>query len=77
MHPRYNQPGPFFATTKTHKCKSISGITRGQLKLRPIIEQTRTFIYKASKLVRKYLGRLAKNDYTIRDNFKFPRFTQE
>ena len=37
MRPRFNQPGRYFATAKTHKLESISGITLEQLKLRPII----------------------------------------
>ena len=69
---RSNQPGRFFATAKTHKFESISDITLEQLKLRPIIDQTGTYIYKASKVVAKYLGPLAKNEYTIRDTLSFP-----
>ena len=38
----------------------------------PIIDQTGTYIYKASKVVAKYLGPLAENDYTIRDTLSFP-----
>ena len=52
--------------------ESISDITLEQLKLRPIIDQTGTYIYKASKVVAKYLGPLAKNEYTIRDTLSFP-----
>ena len=47
-------------------------ITLEQLKLRPIIHQTGTYIYKASKVVAKYFGLLAKNEYTIRDTLSFP-----
>ena len=72
MRPRSNQPGRFFATAKTHEFKSVSDITLEQLKLRPIIDQTGTYIYKASKVVAKYLGPLAKNDYSIRDTLSFP-----
>ena len=72
MRPRSNQPGRFFATAKMHKFESISDITLEQLKLRPIIDQTGTYIYKASKVVAKYLGPLAKNEYTIRDTLSFP-----
>ena len=56
----------------THKFKSISHISLGHLKLRPIIDQTGTYIYKTLKVVAKYLGSLAKNDYTIRDTLTFP-----
>ena len=72
MRSRSNQTGQFFATTKKHKFKSISDITLEQLKLRPIIDQTGTYIYKASKVVAKFLGPLATNDYTIRDTLSFP-----
>ena len=72
MRSRSNQTGQFFATTKKHKFKSISDITLEQLKLRPIYDQTGTYIYKASKVVAKFLGPLATNDYTIRDTLSFP-----
>ena len=72
MRPRSNQPGRLFATTKTHKFESISDITLEKLKLRPIIDQTDTDIYKASKVVAKHLGLLAKNDCAIRDTLSFP-----
>ena len=69
--PRSNQPGRIFTTAKTGKFESISDITLEKLKLRPIIDQTDTDIYKASKVVAKHLGLLAKNDYTIRDTLSF------
>ena len=72
MRPRSSQPGRFFATPKTHKFESFGDITLEQLMLRPIIDQTGTYIYKASKVVTKYFGLLAKNDYTIRDTLRFP-----
>ena len=72
MRPRSSQPGRFFVIPKTHKFESISDITLEQLMLRIIIDQTSTYIYKASKVVTKYLGLLAKNDYTIRDTLSFP-----
>ena len=54
-----------------HKFESISDNTLEQLKLRPIIDQTGTYIYKALNVVAKYLGPLAKNEYTIRDLISF------
>ena len=69
MRPRYNQPGRFFATAKTYKFESISEITLEQLKLRPIIDQTGNYNCKTSKVVTKYLGLLAKNDYTMREMY--------
>ena len=50
MRPRSNQPGRFFATAKTHKCDSIEDISLDSLKLRPMIDQTGTYIYNASKV---------------------------
>ena len=58
--PRANQLGRFFATAETHKFESVSDITLEELKLSPIIDQTGTYIYKASKVKAKYLGPLAK-----------------
>ena len=37
MHPRYEQPGQFFATRRSHTFESNDGITLGQLKIHPII----------------------------------------
>ena len=45
-----NQPVRFCATAKTQKFKSLEEINVDQLKLRPIIDQTGTYIYNASKL---------------------------
>ena len=72
MHPRSNQPGRFFATAKTHKFKSIEDISLESLKLRPIIDQTGTYIYNASKVVAKYLSPLPKNEFSITDTLRFP-----
>ena len=45
----------------------LSNITLELLKLRPIINQTGTYIYKASKVVAKYVGPPAKNKYILGD----------
>ena len=45
MCPVSNQPARFFATAKTHKFDTIEDINVKDLKLRPIIDQTGTFIY--------------------------------
>ena len=45
MHPVSNQPARFLATAKTHKFDTIEDINVKDLKLRPIIDQTGTFIY--------------------------------
>ena len=65
MCPVSNRPARFFATAKKHKFKSLEEINVDQLKLRPIIDQTGTYIYNASKVVAKYLRPLAKNEVTL------------
>ena len=65
MCPVSNRPARFFATAKKHKFKSLEEINVDQLKLRPIIDQTGTYIYNASKVVAKYLKPLAKNEFTL------------
>ena len=72
MRPRSNQPGRFFATAKTHKFEFMEDIYLESLKLCPIIDQTGTYIYNASKVVAKYLSPLSKNEISITDTFIFP-----
>ena len=62
----------FFATAKTHKFDSVNDTTLDKLKLRPIMDQTGTYIYNASKVVAKYLRPLSKNKYSIDDTLTFP-----
>ena len=61
MRPISNQPARFFATPKTHKFDTIENINVKNLKLRPIIDQTGTYIYDASKVVAEFLKPLARN----------------
>ena len=72
MRPVSKQPARFFVTAKTHKFKSLEEINVDQLKLRPIIDQTVTYIYNASRVTAKCLKRLAKNEFTISDASTFP-----
>ncbi len=72
MRPVSNQPGRFFATAKTHKFNSVEDVTLADLKLRPIIDQTGTHVYKASKVISKYLEPLTKNEYVINNTLVFP-----
>ena len=65
IRPVSNQPARFFVTAKTHKFKSLEEINVDQLKLRPISDQTGTYIYNASKVAANYLKPLAKNEFTI------------
>ena len=71
MRSRSNQPGQFFATAMTHKSESVSDITLEQLKLRSIIDQTDTNTYKTLEVLAKYIGPLAKNDYTTTNTLSF------
>ena len=50
----------------------LKNINVDNLKLRPIIDQTGTYIYNASKVVAKYLKTLAKNQFTIIDTLSLP-----
>ena len=72
MRPISNQPARFFATAKTHKFNKIEDINIQDFKLRPIIDQTGTYIYNASKVIANYLKPLATNDFIISDTLSFP-----
>ena len=72
MRPVSNQPARFFATAKTHKSDTIEDINVKDLKIRPIIDQTGTYIYDASKVVAQFLKPLARNEFTISDTLAFP-----
>ena len=65
MRPVSNQPARFFVTAKRHKFKSLEEINVDQLKLRPISDQTGTYLYNPSKVIAKYLKPLAKTEFTI------------
>ena len=60
------------ANTKSHKFDTIEDINVKDLKLRPIIEQTGTYIYDVSKVIAKFLKPLARNEFTISDTLAFP-----
>ena len=72
MRPSSNQPARFFATAKTHKFDNFKDITIENLKLRPIIDQTGTATYNASKVVVNYLRPLTNNKFVIKDCLLFP-----
>ena len=76
LHPS-NQPARLFATAKTHKFESFGNININDLKLRPIIDQTGTHMYKASELIAKYLAPLSKNEYVIDNTSVFPSLIKE
>ena len=72
MSPRSDQPGQFFTTAKTHNFQYIEDISLGSLSLRPIIDQTGTYIYNTSKFVVKYLSASSKNELSITATLSFP-----
>ena len=72
MRPVSDQPACFFDTAKMHKYDTIEDINAKYFKLRSIIDQTRTCIYDASKVVAQFLKPLARNEFTISDTLEFP-----
>ena len=56
---------------KTHKFTDIKKININDLKLRPIIDQTRTDLYDCSKIIEQYLKLLTMNEYMISDTLSF------
>ena len=67
-----NQLARLYGTAKTHKFETLEDITVANLKFRPIIDQTGTFIYNAANVISDYLRPLCKNEYSINDTQKFP-----
>ena len=51
MRPDHNQPARLYGTAKTHKFSNIQDINLQDLKFRPIIDQTGTYTYHASKVI--------------------------
>ena len=47
MLPKLNQPGKFYGTAKTNKFNTVNEITISNLKFRPLIAQTGTYMYNA------------------------------
>ena len=70
--PISNKPTHFFATAKTHKYDKIEDINIQNLKVRPIIDQSGTYICNALKVIANYLKPLAKNNFIISDTLSFP-----
>ena len=72
MQPDSNQPARLYGTTKTQKFETLEDITVGNLRFRPVIDQTETFKYNVAKVISDYLRPLCKNEYSINDIQKFP-----
>ena len=61
MLQRSNQSGQFQRTAKSHKFKNCEDITLENLKLCPIIAQSRTYTYNAAYVIVEYLYATAMN----------------
>ena len=72
MKPDNNQPAPFYGTAKTRKFEKSKEITVANLKFRPIIDQTGTFWYNATKVISDYLRPSQKNQFCISYMLKIP-----
>ena len=72
-----NKPESFFATVKTNKFDRIEDINFQVLKVRPIVDQSGTYIYNVLKVIANYLTLLAKNDFIISDTLSFPNMLKK
>ena len=77
MCPFSNKPESFFATVKTNKSDRIEDINFQVLKVRPIVDQSGTYIYNVLKVIANYLTLLAKNDFIISDTLSFPNMLKK
>ena len=64
-----------YGSAKTHKFENIEDITN--LKLRPIMDQSGTMVYKTSQIIAEYLSPLNDSKYIIKDTLKFPSILAE
>ena len=71
MGPVRNQLAVLYGTAQTHKFEKLKDITPKTLQCCPIIDQTRTFTYKAAKVISHYLKPLSKKEYSISDTLCF------
>ena len=67
MQPGSNQSARLYETNKTNNFETLEHITLVNLKFRPIIYETGTFTYNATKVISDYLRPLFKNKYSIND----------
>ena len=58
MLPASHRPARMYGSAKTHKFQSYEDITVENLKLRPIMDQSRTMVYTTAQLIAEYLGPL-------------------
>ena len=77
LYPESNELAKMYGTTKTHKFDSTFNIELTKLKFRPIIDQTGTYTYKATKVISQYLKPLCDSEYTIKDTQSFAKFIKE
>ena len=55
MLPQSNTPAQLYGTAKTHKFDNIDQVTIQELKFRPIIAQTGTYLYNTAQVISDYL----------------------
>ena len=70
-------PAKMYGTPKTHKFDSTDNIELTKLKFRPIIGQTGTYTYKATKVISWYLKPLCGSEYTIKGTQTFATLIKE
>ena len=72
MRPNSSQTIRLYATAKTHKLNDLDDIIVEKLIFRPIVDQTGTATYPATKVIGKYLNLLPCSEYKISDCLKIP-----
>ena len=78
MLPSSNQSAQLYGTARTHKFDDINEITVDSLKFRPIIAQTRTYMYKTAQVIPEYLKPLYENnDFIIKNTQDFAQMIRE
>ena len=51
MRPNSNQPAKLSATAKTHKFSNFEDTSINNIKVRPIVDQTSTYIHAAAEVI--------------------------
>ena len=77
MFPENNDPAKMYVTAKTHKFHSTGNIGLIRLKFHPIINQTETYTYKATKVISRYSKPLCNSEYIIKHTQSFSRLNKE
>ena len=72
-----NCPAQLYGSGKTHKFDNINDINLDQLKFRPIMDQTGTYIYNAAQVISNYLELLCINKYNTKNTLQFPQLLKD